>query len=193
MNLKQIIMAAAVVAAFSGGYAFAESSRLPGLTKAVFTGKAFDDSGNVYSNAISRVHYPEEMYASSLSEKTTVAWAGYMKMEGGVTYEFKGCYDDFATVKIDGNWVVAKGSECKEVSGSFVPNSTGWYSIEFRVGNNSGSGGCVESSQYGILWRKASDLSWNTVNNGYFGCHFETDATGVPEVGEMPPAGTLDK
>ena len=186
MNLKQIIMAAAVVAAFSGGYAFAESSRLPGLTKAVFTGKAFDDSGNVYSNAISRVHYPEEMYASSLPEKTTVAWAGYMKMEGGVTYEFKGCYDDFATVKIDGNWVVAKGSECKEVSGSFVPNSTGWYSIEFRVGNNSGSGGCVESSQYGILWRKASDLSWNTVNNGYFGCHFETDATGVPEVGEMP-------
>ena len=186
MNLKQIIMAAAVVAAFSGGNAFAESLRLPGLTKAVFTGKAFDDSGNVYSNAISRVHYPEEMYASSLSEKTTVAWAGYMKMEGGVTYEFRGRYDDFATVKIDGNWVVSKGSECGEVSGSFVPDSTGWYSIEFRVGNNSSAGGCTDSSYYGIVWRKAGDLSWNTVNNGYFGCLFETDKTDVPEVGEMP-------
>lgn len=170
-----------MVAAFSRGYAFAESSRLPGLTKAVFTGKAFDDSGNVYSNAISRVHYPEEMYALSLSEMTTVAWAGYMKMEGGVTYEFRGCYDDFATVKIDGNWVVSKGSECEEVSGSFVPDSTGWYSIEFRVGNNSGPGGCVESSQYGIVWRKTGDLSWNTIHNGYFGCLFETDKTDVPE------------
>ena len=186
MNLKQIIMAAAVVAAFSGGYAFAESSRLPGLTKAVFTGKAFDDSGNVYSNAISRVHYPEEMYASSLPEKTTVAWAGYMKMEGGVFYEFKGRYDDFVTVKIDGNWVVSKGSECGEVSGSFVPNSTGWYSVEFRVGNNSSVGGCIDSSYYGIQWRKSGDLSWNLIYNGYFGCFFETDVTGAPEVGEMP-------
>ena len=110
MNLKQIIMAAAAVAAFSGGYAFAESLRLPGLTKAIFTGTAFNDSGNVYSNAISRVHYPEEMYASSLPERTTVAWAGYMKMEGGVTYEFKGCYDDFATTQLPSILTVAKSS-----------------------------------------------------------------------------------
>ena len=58
----------------------------PGFYKAVFTGSAFDTTSDVMSNASGVVLYPEEMYASSLPERTTVAWAGYMMMSGGVTY-----------------------------------------------------------------------------------------------------------
>lgn len=146
-----------------------EVERVPGLTKAIFTGSQFDTTGDIYSNAIARVDWPEEMYASSLAEKTTVAWAGYMKMDAGVKYNFKGCYDDYVAVKIDGRWVVSQGSECQERSGSFTPAETGWYPVEFRVGNNGGPGGCQSSSYYGIVWNTSNNSTWHHILNGSIG------------------------
>ena len=151
---------------------------LPGLVKAVFTGSTFDSTSDIVANSEGCVIFPEEMYATALPEKTTVAWAGYMKMEGGVTYRFKGCYDDFATVKINGTLVVSKGGECKEVTGSYTPSTTDWYPVEFRVGNNGGGGGCQNANQYGILWKTDSDEDWQRVEELHNGRLFKTGATG---------------
>ena len=150
---------------------------LPGLVKAVFTGSSFDSTSDIVANGEGWVIFPEEMYATTLPEKTTVAWAGYMKMEGGVTYRFKGCYDDFATVKINGTWVMSKGGECKEVTGSYTPSTTDWYPVEFRVGNNGGGGGCQNANQYGILWKKDSDENWQRVEELHNGTLFKTRIT----------------
>ena len=150
-----IVVVANIMASFAS-----DPGGMPGLVKATFKGSSFDSTSDVMANAQGCVVSPEEMYATSLPEKTTVAWAGYMKMEGGVTYDFKGCYDDFVTVKIAGTWVLSKGSECQERTGSYTPATTDWYSIEFRVANNGGGGGCQNTSQYGILWKKSTDKEW---------------------------------
>jgi len=157
----------------------ADPGGLPGLVKAKFTGSVFDSTSEVGANAIGRVLYPEEMYATSLPEKTTVAWAGYMKMAGGVTYNFKGCYDDFVTVKIGSIWVLSKGNGCKERTGSYTPVSTDWYAVEFRVGNDGGEGGLRNSSQYGILWNTSEDSTWRKVQAYAGWTLFKTGRTGL--------------
>ena len=181
MNMKTVMIALAAFAMGGAANVVAadEVERVSGLTKAIFTGSEFDITSDVYSNAIARVDFPEEMYGSSLPEKTTVAWAGYMEMEAGVKYNFKGCYDDYVAVKINGGWIVSKGSECQERSGSFTPSQTAWYPVEFRVGNNGGPGGCQSSAYYGIVWNTSKNSAWRNVLNGSIGnvmvgANFET-------------------
>lgn len=141
-------------AADPGGY--------PGFVKAVFTGSACNTMSDVFANAKTLVFMPEEMYAKScLPEKTTVAYGGYMYMEKGVRYDFKGCYDDFVTVKIGSTWVLTKGNECQERTGSYTPTATDWYKIDLRVANNGGEGGCQSASQYGILWKASTESTWH--------------------------------
>lgn len=132
-----------------------------GFVKAIFTGSECNTTSDVFANATSWVFAPEEMYATSLAEKTTVAYGAYMYMEAGVRYDFKGCYDDFVTVKIESTWVLSKGSECKERTGSYTPTATDWYKIDLRVANNTSYGGCRNDSQYGILWKKSSESVWH--------------------------------
>ena len=107
------------------------------LTK-TFTGSSFNADGNVWAADSDFVQRADKIYAKDLSEKTTVAYGGYMFMVGGVVYNFKGCYDDFATVRVDGKDVVSKGDECRERSGNYTPKETGWHEVEFRVANNGG-------------------------------------------------------
>ena len=148
------VSAMMAVAADPGGY--------PGFVKAVFTGTECDTTSDVFVNAKTWVLVPEEMYAKScLAEKTTVAYGGYMYMEKGVRYDFKGCYDDYVTVKIGSTWVLSQGGECKERTGSYTPTSTDWYKIDLRVANNGAEGGCQNASQYGILWKTASETTWH--------------------------------
>lgn len=163
--MKERLLGAVIGAATLLSAIAADPGGTVGLAKATFTGSSFDTTSDVMANAVGYVLVPEEMYASSLSEKTTVAWAGYMKMEAGITYAFKGCYDDFVSVKINGTWVLSQGGECKERTGSYVPNATDWHPIEFRVANNGGGGGCQNASQYGILWKKNSDADWRQVSS----------------------------
>lgn len=139
-------------AADPGGY--------PGFVKAVFTGAECDTTSDVFANAKTWVAVPEEMYASDLEAKTTVAYGAYMRMEQGVRYDFKGCYDDFVTVKIGSTWVLSKGNECQERTGSYTPSATDWYKIDVRVANNNGDGGCRTASQYGILWKISTETTW---------------------------------
>ena len=161
----------------------ADPGGTPGLLKAVFTGSTFNSDGDVRANALGYTIYPEEMYATSLGTRTTVAWAGYMKMEAKVTYNFKGCYDDYATVKINGNWIVAKGGDCLEVTGSFTPETTDWYAIEFRVGNNGGAGGIQNAStQYGILWNTSKNAAWRKVIDSGTGSLFKTGTSALSQI-----------
>ena len=148
------LMGLSAVAADPGGY--------PGFVKAVFTGSVCDTTSDVFANAKTLVYTPEEMYAKScLSEKTTVAYGTYMWLEQGVQYDFKGCYDDFVTVKIDSTWVLSKGNECQERTGSYTPTATDWYKLDLRVANNGGEGGVQSSSQYGILWKASTESTWH--------------------------------
>ena len=102
-----------------------------------------------------------------------------MHMVAGTTYNFKGRYDDFVTVKIAGNWVLSEGSECQERSGSYASTSTDWYKVEFRVANNGGGGGCTDSSYYGILWKTASEETWHQISDDGSGTLFKTGIVGL--------------
>ncbi len=153
INLAVFVIATSVFAGNPGGEA--------GFVKAIFTGSKCDITSDVFANATAWVFAPEEMYATSLAEKTTVAYGTYMHMEAGVQYNFKGCYDDFVTVKIGSTWVLSKGYECKERTGSYTPAATDWYKIDLRVANNTSNGGCRTDSQYGILWKKSSESVWH--------------------------------
>ena len=75
MNMKTVMIALAAVAMGGAANVVAadEVERVSGLTKAIFTGSEFDITSDVYSNAIARVDFPEEMYGSSLPEKTIYA------------------------------------------------------------------------------------------------------------------------
>ena len=186
MNIKKIVMmgfsvvTTSVFAADPGG--------TPGLVKAIFKGSACDTTSDVVANAIGYTVCPDEMYAGSLGEKTTVAWAGYMHMTGSVQYNFKGCYDDYVTVKIGGSWIVTKGSDCQERTGSYTPPTTDWYKIEFRVANNGGGGGCQNASQYGILWNTSTDGTWCRVMDYGDGSVFKTGVSGLKK---LPLAHTI--
>lgn len=133
----------------------------PGFVKAVFTGSECDTTSDVFANAKTWVFAPEEMYAPDLEAKTTVAYGAYMRMEQGVRYDFKGCYDDFVTMKIGATWVLTKGNNCQERTGSYTPTETDWYKIDVRVANNTYEGGCRTASQYGILWKTSTESTWH--------------------------------
>ena len=139
----------------------ADPGGCPGFVKAVFTGLACDTTSDVFSNAKTWVAAPEEMYASDLPQRTTVAYGSYMYMEQGVQYDFKGCYDDYVTVKIGSTWVLSRGGECKERTGSYTPTATDWHKIDLRVANDGDIGGCRNSSQYGILWKTSTESTWH--------------------------------
>ena len=161
-----VIAAMHCPAADPGGY--------PGFVKATFTGSAFDSTSDVWTKFNSVTLTADEMYATSLPEKTTVAWGAYMWMKGGVTYNFKGCYDDYVTVKVGSTWVLSKGSECQERTGSYTPSADNWYKIEFRVGNNGQNGGVQNSSQYGILYSEGANGFWQKIENDGNGTRFKT-------------------
>lgn len=140
----------------------ADPGGTPGFVKAIFTGSSFNQTGDINSNAIGYTMMPDEMYATSLQAETTIGWIGYMKMEGGVTYNFKGRYDDYLTVKIGGELILTNnGSYTRECSSSYSPPTSDWYLVELRVANTHGQGGCWDSMYYGILWKKSSDLNWS--------------------------------
>lgn len=179
MSMRKIVTVGIVALMGATAVMAADPGGTPGLVKAIFKGSAFNTTSDVMANALGYTIVPEEMYASSLGEKTTVAWAGYMYMTGGVKYNFKGCYDDYVQVKIAGGVVVSQGSECQERTGSYTPAATDWYKIEFRVANNGAGGGCQNSSQYGILWSVEGDTTWRKVLDYGDGSLFKTGKTGL--------------
>ena len=144
-----------------------DGSYVPGFVTKTFSTSSlvFDKTSNVWSESPVTVTSPDKIYATSLPEHTTVAYGCYMLMAAGVTYEFKGCYDDFVGVKVGTSWIMSNTTECKEASGSYTPPSTGFYKVEFRVGNNGGVGGCQNSREYGMKWRSSAHTTRRDVAN----------------------------
>lgn len=157
---KNIIVVAALASAL-----VAHADAQMGFVRAVFTGSSFADTSDIWSSANATVvAEPLEIYATSCPERTTYAFGSYMLMTGDTTYNFKGRYDDFVTVKIGDELVVSRGGECNEVTGSFTAPTTGWYKVEFRVGNNGGAGGLTSSAYCGILWNTNDDSAWRRIS-----------------------------
>ena len=131
----------------------------PGFVKAVFTATTFDTGSDVFANATTWVLAPEEMYADDLDPKTTVAYGGYMRMEQGVRYDFRGCYSNSVAVKIDSRLILS-GSK-KACAGSYMPSKTDWYRIDLRVASGARwRGGCRGDAQCGIFWKTEHESTW---------------------------------
>lgn len=135
-----------------------------GFVKAVFISSTgdLDIKSSIWENAKSRTLVPQEVYAAELPERTTVAFGSYMKMEEGVTYQFKCDYNDRVAVRVGSTWVlpvnlVGRPEPC---TGSYTPKKTDWYQIELRVGNLGWPEGVYPSTQYRILWKESSQAAW---------------------------------
>ncbi len=140
---------------------------VPGFVTKTFYSSSlkFDTTSDVWSGSPAVVAAPDKIYATSLPEHTTVAYGCYMLMTGGVKYEFKGCYDDFVGVKVGTSWIMSNSIECQEASGSYTPSSTGFYKVEFRVGNDGSVGGCQYSNEYGMKWCSSANTTWRNIAN----------------------------
>lgn len=155
---------------------------IPGFVRATFTGQSFDATSDIWSNAEAQETYPTQIYATQLPTKTTVGYGAYVYLEEGVSYDFKGYCDDFATVRINDTWVVPQGAECEEHKGAFYSSKTGWYKIEFRIGNNEGNGGCCKSNYYGILWKKSAEVNWRKIEDSGDGSIFRVKPNDLSQV-----------
>jgi len=155
MKMKTILMAMLMLFVSMANAA-------PGFLRAVFTGSAYDGTSVVsLENGATIVAEPVELYTNSCPQKTTYAFVTYMLMEPGETYYFKGSYDDYATLKIDDEWVLSQGSQCTEVNGSYqVSGSLKWHKLDLRVANNGNVGGVVDSRYCGIVFKKGDAGDW---------------------------------
>ena len=107
---------------------------------------------------------------NNLPEYEIVAYGTFMKMKGGVRYDFATCYDDFALLAIDDSMIIRQIEQmCRFDLQSFTPKRDGWYRITAAFGNFGLGGG--PRSGIGILYRE-DDGEWKnfdfTMDNRVF-------------------------
>ena len=101
---------------------------------------------------------------------TTFAYFGQMFLDGGKTYVFGSHFDDDAYVKVGGQVLINATSTPSDriLTGTFPCAASGWYDVEFRLGDNTGgkgSWGNVWPLDFGLGWRddgvtSASQSGW---------------------------------
>ena len=98
------------------------------------------------------------------ADNTTFIYSGYMYMVGGRSYAFGTYIDDVGYLAINGTVLLAAGGN-KAVSTIYVCESTGWYSIEIRVGNGGGkAGGNVGYlGNYGVAYNDVGGADGNNL------------------------------
>lgn len=149
---------------------------VPGLQRVTFTGSA-SDTRDVRLGGDPRVTLDGAgLYDSSIGEKTTFAYTGYMFFRAGETYTFRGFFDDFAWVTVDEQTVIARNaSECKEGTGTISFAEAGWHAVDFRVANNGGTGGLAGGASYQGIWYKTdADTTWRPIADDGSGTLFRT-------------------
>ena len=166
-----------LAAACAAATAFAD----PGLFQKALSG-AFNttddpsDGGIVVPGALlASTHTSSYTYKGTtytMGDNQTYAYKGLMFMKGGVTYYFVKNYDDNGLVRItdlDGNEItVINNTAFNQVpTGSFTPESDGYYGIDLRVGNGSGNKGPT-TAPFNTASQLAAGLAWNT--NGLTSC-----------------------
>lgn len=156
---------------------------LPGLQRVTFTGSASDTRDVRMGSAPLVTLDGAGLYDSSIGEKTTFAYTGYMFFRAGETYTFRGFFDDFAWVTVDEQTVIARNaSECKEGTGTISFAEAGWHAVDFRVANNDGTGGLAGGASYQGIWYKTdTDATWRPIADDGSGTLFRTgsDCCGV--------------
>lgn len=91
------------------------------------------------------------------TQNTTFGYAGQMWFVKDIEYVFGKYFDDFGYVKI-GDSVIINNSNWEAFAvGNFTPTRTGWYDVEFRVGDGNGGKG-----PNGGDWGRDLGLAWNT-------------------------------
>lgn len=153
-----------------------EGMGVPGLQRATFTGNAYDASHIALGGEPIVTLDGEGMYDSNIGTTTTYVYSGYMYFRGGETYTFRAYFDDYSSVMVDNQMVVAKnGSECKEGTGTISFETYGWRKVEFRVSNNSGAGGLVIGAAYqGVWYQTDADTTWRKIVDDGSGTVFRT-------------------
>ncbi len=101
---------------------------------------------------------------------TTFAYFGQMYLDVGKTYVFGTHFDDDSFVKIDDTIAVNVeiASKGKIYSGQFECSRSGWYDVEFRLGDKSGGKGSwcnIWSIDFGAGYR--DDGSTDTTQSGW--------------------------
>ena len=153
-----------------------EGMGVPGLQRTMFTGSAYDVSHVALGAEPIVTLECEGMYDSNIGSKTTYAYSGYMYFRANEAYTFRAYFDDYSSVMVDNQMVVAKNSgECKEGTGTISFDSPGWRKVEFRVSNNSGTGGLVSGASYqGIWYQTDKDETWRKIVDDGSGTLFRT-------------------
>ena len=139
-----------------------EGMGVPGLQRATFTGNAYDLSHVALGAEPIVTIDGEGMYDASIPASTTYAYVGYMYFRANKTYTFRAYFDDYSSVMVNNQMVVAKNSNsCKEGTGCISFETAGWRKVEFRVSNNIGSGGLVSGASYqGVWYQTDKDETW---------------------------------
>ena len=187
-NIMVLVVVSSLLHVFAGPAD--ERTRLtnPGGEKGFLKARfgRYDFKSDIRANASAVEQYAESLYILGLGELTTVGYAAYMKMERGVEYYFKGLVDDYFSVKVGSKMVIPPDSKiCRVHDGRFLPDSSGWYSIELRASNDYMRGGAGfydrrHGGQYvGIVWKKAGDDDWR---------QFKVDDEDLFYTGRLPPA-----
>ena len=148
----------------------------PGLQRTTLTGNAYDTRLAQMGGEPLVTLDGAGMYDSTIGQKTTYVYTGYMFFRAYETYTFRAYFDDYAWVTIDNQTVVARNtSECKEGTGSISFDEAGWRAIDFRVANNGGTGGLVSGASYqGIWYQTSSDATWRPIADDGSGTLFRT-------------------
>ena len=146
---------------------------IPGLQRVTFTGSAFDASPVAFGYEPIVTLTGEGMYDDTIPTSTTYAYTGYMYFRGGENYTFRGYFDDYSSVRVDDQIVVAKNStECKDETGKIKFDESGWHKVEFRVSNNGGTGG--PKDDVGIQYQTDVNPMWHKIEDDGSGTIFRT-------------------
>lgn len=144
---------------------------VPGLQRVTFTGSAYDASETVLGAESMVTLTGEGIYATTLGANTTYAYSGYMFLRAGETYTFRGCFDDYSSVRIDDQQVVAKHTG--DANGSVGPFAQGgWHKVDFRVSNGTGASG--PTNGVGIQYQTDADATWRKIEDDGSGTIFRT-------------------
>ena len=93
----------------------------------------------------------------------TVAYQGYIYLEGGVTYRFGECAYDYAKLSVDGEVMFNDMAYDKYTYGEIVRSVSGWYPIDIRLGHQSGSvGSAGVFGGYSIVYTTSGETAYAT-------------------------------
>ncbi len=104
---------------------------------------------------------PIDGITTAWANNTQFLYRGQIYLEGGTTYTFGACIDDWDYIKIDGIVVIRDSSHSSFDTGNFTCQETGWHDIDIRIGNGTGSSGYYSGFPIGIGYNTTGQKTAN--------------------------------